>query len=129
MKKVKNFKAWFYSNQSLESIGAIIQKYPQVIVHEYDCENIYEWLSITYDQHFHLNVSRKHNDFIDYANEAISILVIYENQEPQDEIVIDFSHYISQTLNCRVKLGHINHTDDDNFVYEEIGEIQPTVNM
>jgi hypothetical protein len=40
MKKVKNFKAWFYSNQSLESIGKIIQKYPKVIVDEYDCEYI-----------------------------------------------------------------------------------------
>lgn len=125
IEKIKNFNGWFTSSLPLETIGEILQKSSLIRKFEYDYENIYEWLEVTLNDVHCFNLSRQHNNFENFEEENIGILLGFHEKEPDDKILSDFAQTISSAFGCPVFLGFIHHIEGDRYEYEKISEILP----
>jgi len=114
--QIKNYRAWFKSELHLKEIGDIFKQLHLVTDYFYDYENVYEWFEAdALNTNVKLNISRKHNDGINVENENISILVIYENEEPEDSLIDKVSKLISKELNLTIYTGEIEYLGGDDY--------------
>ncbi|BDD05179.1 hypothetical protein [Aureibacter tunicatorum] len=121
-KKVKEYKLWFYCEMTFNNLSQFFFDRGLINDFEYDYENVYEWIETSlYDDSYELNISRKHlfDHELDRISiiEPTSILVIYENEEPDDALIDELAKKINQVLEIPVYSGKINYLGDDDYEY------------
>ena len=133
--KSKTYKIWFYSEKKLEEISEKLLEKALVKSFEYDYENVYEWIEAQSDDlQIEFNFSRQHSYEREFEQNSIeqikanlekpiTVLFMYDGDEPSDEIVEEFASSLSQILQCSVFLGNINYLGGDNYEYIKTKEI------
>lgn len=133
--KRKNYKLWFYSEKPLDKIAAILYDEKVIGKFHYDYENVFEWVEAqSVDLSFEINISRKHSYWNGFEEgsielkkenlkEPISIMLLYDVNEPADKFIEEMAHQIHFLMNCSVYLGTINYLKGDDFEYIKTEEI------
>jgi len=116
--KIKQYRAWFYSEKALQEIGDYLVSSKEETDYLYDYENIYEWIEIKkVNSAYSLNISRKHNDWNEIEKEATTLLIKYAELEPGNDLLEKLAIEIGEFIQDEVFLGTIKHLGDDDFEY------------
>lgn len=135
MLNTKKTKIWFYSEFTLEDIGNLLLKNGIISSFDYDYENLYEWIEAeSYISNVKFNISRKHSflkvveknqkeSFDGEEKEPVSVMLIYSENEPSDNVIEKTAQKIACIFNCSVFTGIINYLGGDEFEYIKTDEI------
>lgn len=116
--KIKEYRAWFYSEKPLQEIGDYLVKGKGKTDYTYDYENIYEWIEIVKPKSgYSLNISRKHNDWKEIEKEPTTLLIQYASLEPANDLLENVASAIGRFIQAEVFLGTIKHISKEDFDY------------
>lgn len=133
--KSKNYKIWFNSEKSLESIAKTFSEKELIGEFEYGFENVYEWIETQlYDSSFELKISRKHcysQEFEESSKEQLNanlkepirVMLMYNENEPSDDEIEKIANQINLILTCSVWLGTVIYLGGDDYEYIKMKEI------
>lgn len=131
--KQKKYAVWFFSEEHLEDIGEKLVEKGIIQSFDYDYENVYEWMEAeATNVQAELNFSRQHAFHEDNGLEQqrksnkenpVSVLFMYDDNEPSDEEVEQFASALSKVLENSCFLGKINYLGEDEYEYIQTKEI------
>jgi len=134
---IKAYCCWFYTRKALEEVAAQLYSVGAIGNYKSDWENVYEWIEAdTSSPDIEFNFSRKHDILEREIEEGeggwgtfevdgpVSVLLMYDGEEPADSKVEALAQQINALLQCPVYLGEIEPKGNDQNLYHVSQELE-----
>ena len=117
---IKELRFWFSTGETMDRIAVELKKHGVIQKYGSDFENVYEWfVASTAIPGITLNVSRKHNNGEAVSGEPVTVLLMYDREEPGDGEVEGLAERFGRALDVEVCLGRVEYLGGDDYLYHE----------